>query len=133
MIFTACDNGDLGDNGNPSEQPGDSGGVVLDPNNPLNNYKCASNEILYISKSCLPMELATYDGWGANLTSNTYDNGVGRLKFDGNVTAIPRGAFKENELLRYIKMPNTIVEIELIGSLCTVTSATCVILWTIMA
>ena len=106
MIFTACDKGDFGDNGNPSE-----GGVILDPNNPLNNHKCASNEILYVSKSCLPMELNNYGGWGANLTSNTYDNGVGRLKFDRNVTTIPRGAFEENELLRYIKMPNTITEI----------------------
>ena len=122
MIFTACDKENFGNNGNPTEQPGtgngggngsggSNNGEVSDPDNPLNNKKCASNEILYISKSCLPMELGTYDGWGANLTSNTYEDGVGRLKFDANVTSIPSEAFKENDLLRYIKMPNTIISI----------------------
>ena len=103
FIFTACETGgDLGDGG---------GGQVDDPNNPLNNKKCADNEILYISKSCLPMELNTYDGWGAKLTSNTYENGVGRLTFNGDVITIPEKAFYKNELLEYIKMPNSVTKI----------------------
>ena len=105
MIFTACNNGDFGNDG----------GAISDPNNPLNNHKCASNEILYISKSCATMELGNSDGWGANLVSNTYDNGVGRLKFDAKVTTIPVEAFARdfgyNEMLMYIKMPNTITSI----------------------
>ena len=100
MIFTACDGGGL-----------DEGGSSIDPNNPLNNKKCASNEVLYISKSCLPMELNNYDGWGAKLVSNTYENGVGRLKFDATVTAIASDAFKDNSLLEYIKMPNSVTSI----------------------
>ena len=105
MIFTACNKGDFGNDG----------GAILDPNNPLNNHKCASNEILYISKSCTTMELGNSNGWGANLVSNTYDNGVGRLKFDAKVTTIPVEAFARdfgyNEMLMYIKMPNTITSI----------------------
>ncbi len=81
------------------------------PNDPLANHKCASNEILYISKTCIPIELGTYDGWGANITSNTYDNGVGRLKFDTEVTTIPNGAFQGSHLLRNIKLSNTIISV----------------------
>ena len=119
MIFTACEPGGIDEEngGNPTEQPGggnggsNGGGNATDPNNPLNNKKCASNEILYISKSCLPMELNNYGGWGAKLISNTYENGVGRLKFDATVSFIPRSAFEDNDLLEYIKLPNTIIEI----------------------
>ena len=105
MLLAACEAGDnLGD-GNSSNGSNGSG-QVHDPDNPLNNKKCSNNEILHVSKSCLPMELSTYDGWGAKLTSNTYENGVGRLTFNGEVTTIPQKAFYENELLEYIKIPN---------------------------
>ena len=106
MIFTACDKDNDEYNGNHSN----NSSVAIDPNNPLNKYKCAPNEILYISKSGSHIELTTGDGWGANLISNTYD-GVGRLKFDARVTMIPRNAFNANELLEYIKMPDSITSI----------------------
>ena len=102
MFFTACENGF--DDGNDSE--------ISDPYNPLNKCKCASNEILYMTKSCTPIELERFDGWGANLTSNTYGkDGVGRLKFDAVITKIPYYAFEDNDLLTYIKMPNSVTAI----------------------
>ena len=109
MIFTACENGSLDDGSNGGN--GNGGGEVYDPNNPLSNQKCSNNELLYISKSCLPMELSNYDGWGAKLISNTYENGVGRLKFDAKVTAIASNAFKYNDILEYIKLPNSVTSI----------------------
>ena len=96
-----------GDKNNSEDEP-----VISDPNNPLNKHKCDSTEILYISKSCIPIELANHNGWGANLTSNTYgEDGVGRLKFDAVVRVIPYKAFYDNDQLRYIKMPNSVTEI----------------------
>ena len=106
MIFTACDKDNDGNNGNHFNDSS----VDIDPNNPLNKYKCASNEILYVSKSGSHIELDTNEGWGASLISNTYD-GIGRLKFDARVTTIPKNAFKTNELLEYIKMPNSVTSI----------------------
>ena len=109
MIFTACQSGSLDDGSNGGN--GNGGGEVYDPNNPLSNQKCSNNELLYISKSCLPMELSTYDGWGAKLISNTYENGVGRLTFNGEITTIPENAFYENELLEFFKMPKSVTSI----------------------
>ena len=108
-IFTACQSGSLDDGSNGGNGSGNS--EVYDPNNPLNNKKCSNNEILYISKSCLSMELNTYDGWGAKLISNTYENGVGRLTFNGEVTTIPKNAFSGNDLLEFIKMPKSVTSI----------------------
>ena len=111
MIFTACQSGSLDDGSNSDNGNGNGGGEVHDPNNPLSNQKCSNNELLYISKSCLPMELNTYDGWGAKLISNTYENGVGRLTFNGEVTTIPKSVFYENELLEFFKMPDSVTSI----------------------
>ena len=110
-----------GDKNNSEDEP-----VISDPNNPLNKHKCDSTEILYISKSCIPIELANHNGWGANLTSNTYgEDGVGRLKFDAVVRVIPYKAFYDNDQLRYIKMPNSVTEISW-GAFCYCSNLTSV-------
>ena len=81
-------------------------GEISYPNNPLSKYKCASNEILYISESCSPINLEANKDWGVKLKSNTYgEDGIGRLKFDAAVTSIPDSAFYDKDL-RYIKMPD---------------------------
>ena len=127
MIFTACEpaNGlDEDNNGNQTEQPdgdnqggednpdnpGDSqgGGNTTDPNNPLNNLTCAPNEILYTTKYGLVIELGSRQGFGGNLVYNTYEDGVGRLTFGNDVTAIPENAFKDCNSMEYIKMPNSV-------------------------
>ena len=107
----SADNNDSS-NDSSSDNNNSNEAETSDPNNPLSKYKCASNEILYLTKSCLPTELGTYDDWGANLKSNTYgEDGVGKLRFDAEITAIPSSAFSGKDLLTYIKLPDSIISI----------------------
>ena len=118
VVFTACEgNGGLDDetNDNPTEQPGGNGengngGTYEDPNSPLTGIKCANNEILYISTTCLPIAI-TSEGFNVRMVSNTYENGIGRFVFDGEVTNVPDEKFKDHKELEYIKLPKSITSI----------------------
>lgn len=46
--------------------------------------------------------------FGASLVSNTYENGVGRMVFDGPVTLIGKAAFRSIDNLETITLPNGI-------------------------
>ena len=46
--------------------------------------------------------------FGASLVSNTYENGVGKMVFDGPVTVIRKGAFNSIKTLKTIILPNGI-------------------------
>lgn len=48
---------------------------------------------------------------GANLISNTYEDGVGIMEFDGPVTSIGDEAFFERENLVFIELPNSVTSI----------------------
>ncbi len=48
------------------------------------------------------------DAFGANMVSNTYENGRGTLKFDANVTSIGASAFYYNRNLSTITIPNCV-------------------------
>ena len=50
------------------------------------------------------------DVFGANIVSNTYENGVGIIEFDGPVTTIGEYAFQECALAS-IEIPNTVTSI----------------------
>ena len=50
--------------------------------------------------------------FGANITNNTYENGVGVITFDGNVTKIGWMAFAECSSLTSIEIPNTVTTIK---------------------
>ncbi|MBR4589725.1 MAG: leucine-rich repeat domain-containing protein [Bacteroidaceae bacterium] len=57
-----------------------------------------------------------YDGpynniFGANIISNTYENGVGIITFDGNVTSIGNSAFYECTDLTSVAIPNSVTNI----------------------
>lgn len=56
-----------------------------------------------------------YSGYGANIISHTYNNGLGVIEFDGDVTAIPDGFCGGGDSgpvnLKTIKFPNTIKNI----------------------
>ena len=103
MLVIACTPGGAYDD-NSSDIPDD-------PNNPLNRLTCAPNEILYTTTNNLVIELGSMQGFGGNLLSNTYENGVGKLTFSNDVTAIPQEAFDNCRSMEYIKMPYKIKSI----------------------
>ena len=47
-------------------------------------------------------------GFGANIVSNTCENGQGVIQFDGPVTGIPNFAFSYRQTLQSIKLPSTV-------------------------
>ena len=75
---------------------------------PLADIPCAANEILYTTKYDLPIELGNTQGFGGNLVYNTYENGIGKLTFGNDVTAIPSNAFQGCNSMEYIKLPDNI-------------------------
>ena len=78
---------------------------------PLENLECAPNEILYCTKYGFPIEPTQTSGYNGTLQSNTYENGVGRLVFDTDVTIIPGKAFEKCHSLTYMKFPSTLTAI----------------------
>ena len=54
-----------------------------------------NNEIWYTSSDGEVIEPYGIDNFGARFESNTYENGKGVIKFNGNVTSISNSAFYE--------------------------------------
>ena len=76
----------------------------------LCNMECAPNEVLYKTKYGYTVTLSDESNFGANLMSNTYENGVGRLVFDADVI-IGYAAFKECTSLIEVKFPDSVTSI----------------------
>lgn len=76
-----------------------------------------SNQIWYICKLGATISPYAYDEdivalFGANIVSNTYENGIGVITFDGVVTKIGSSAFKGDWLLQSIALPDSVEVIE---------------------
>jgi len=67
----------------------------------------ANNKIIYLSSSGV---IAPYDTtvFGASIVSNTCENGVGTILFNGNVTSIGNNAFYTRSALKGIIIPDTV-------------------------
>ena len=97
--------------------------------NPMPNpNKNIYNKIFYTTSYGMRIETPTTD-FGANILSNTYDNGKGVITFDGAVTTIGNSAFEELFLgilrLTSITIPESVTTIgESAFSFCELTSIT---------
>ena len=70
------------------------------------------NKIYYTSSDGNIVNPTNPNGFGANIISNTYENGQGVIEFDGPVTTIGREAFNQCVWLTSITIPNTITIID---------------------
>ena len=71
----------------------------------------SGREIWYVSWTSAALKFGDDTGTGANIVSNTYENGKGVIVFDGDVTAIPSSLFQGSSGLRNIWLPGTVKEI----------------------
>ncbi len=71
--------------------------------------KPANNEIWYTSTDENIVTPYATDVFGANIVSNTYENGQGVITFDGDVTLIGDGAFTECTSLTSVSIPNSVI------------------------
>ncbi len=67
--------------------------------------------IRYTTIDDKPIGMHIINGFGANIISNTYENGIGKIVFDGNITTIPDYAFKNCVNLTNIIIPDSIIDI----------------------
>ena len=71
----------------------------------------ANNEIWYTSVDGNIVEPYDSSAFGANILSNTYTNGKGVIKFDGDVTTIGEGAFSDCASLTSVNIPDSVTAI----------------------
>ena len=69
-----------------------------------------NNEIWYTSSGGNVVTPYASDVFGANIISNTYENGKGVIKFDGNITSIGEDAFYKCISLTSVTIPDSITE-----------------------
>ena len=70
-----------------------------------------NNEIWYTSSDGNIITPYATDVFGANIISNTYEDGIGIIRFDGDVTSIGKTAFTSCTSLTSITIPNSVTSI----------------------
>jgi len=79
---------------------------------PMEEVKyAATNVIYYTSTDGTVVEPESTDVFGANILSNIYDNGVGVITFDGEVSSIGDSAFNSCYALQSITIPDSVTSI----------------------
>ena len=57
------------------------------------------------------LTLGNVGGWGAEVKSHEYKNGIGKITFKSTITSIPEFAFINSIILKSITIPNSVTEI----------------------
>ena len=79
-------------------------------NIPINQIQYTSSDGNVITPNIGYM--TEFDAFGANIVSNTYENGVGTITFDGAVSRIGYQSFSNSETLTSITLPDSISTID---------------------
>lgn len=72
---------------------------------------CAENEITYRTTTGEILTLDSFEGFGSALIENTYADGYGKMRFEGEVKSIPAEAFKGCSTLSLIILPKSLESI----------------------
>lgn len=78
----------------------------------INSADCSLNEIIYTTKYDYPIELNVTNGFGGNIVSHTYEDGIGKIVFDNDVICIPAHAFYNCDTIESIIMPSNVRDIQ---------------------
>ncbi len=70
------------------------------------------SEILYTSSSGKLIETYSKDGFDTEIIDNTYNDGIGKITFNGTITKIGLNTFKNCSDLSAITIPNSVIKIE---------------------
>ena len=116
-----CHNGNVGAAGSSSRGNGtsircfregsDSGSSIPDPEPTPDPEVPDTHKILYTTIDNRVLNPYYTNVFGANIVSNTYENGQGVITFDGDVTQIGNNAFYYCSLLSTITIPEGVKEI----------------------
>ena len=99
-------------NGNSDDNTGDdnTGDDNQGDDNPAGEVTADSKTIYYTTTDGNVIEPESMD-FGANIISNTYENGIGKICFDDHVTKIGKDAFENIKTLETITLPISITSI----------------------
>lgn len=99
-------------NGNSDDNTGDdnTGDDNQGDDNPAGEVTADSKTIYYTTTDGNVIEPESMD-FGANIISNTYENGLGKICFDDHVTKIGKDAFENIKTLETITLPISITSI----------------------
>ncbi len=78
----------------------------------FDNPNSTSNEIWYTTSDSNVIQLYYQSEFGANIVSNTYENGKGIITFDGPITTIGEMAFYNFSNLISVTIPNSVTTIK---------------------